>query len=85
MRMSMLMVGIFFMTTSLATAERRVEFDKGLKKGSLLERVNTYKGIKPLTKTCEGGCPSPLTRWPCNDNERCGINCAARPPYGYCY
>jgi hypothetical protein len=86
MRRALLVLGIIFVVASSASGEeRKVPFRKGLKAGVKLMSITTYKGVRPQTKTCEGGCPTPLYRWPCNDNESCGINCAAHPPYGYCY
>ena len=85
MRFVMLLIGTFLLTTAFAAAEeRKAPFDKGLKKGRLQSQVKTFNAVGPR-KTCEGGCPTPLYKWPCKDSESCGINCAANPPYGYCY
>jgi hypothetical protein len=87
MRKIVLIGMTFLLSTSFAKAdERKVDFEKtGGQKGALTQRILTYKGVKPLTKICEGGCPTPLYRWTCNDNDSCGLNCAAKPPYAYCY
>lgn len=87
MRTFILLGAAFFISTSFANAdERKVDFEKMIgPRGTLTQRIMTYKGATPSTKTCEGGCPSPQYKWTCKDNESCGINCAEKPASGYCY
>ena len=86
MRMRVFTIAVFVMASVPVSAEeRKVEFEKIIQHGAKLMSITTYKGIKPLTKVCEAGCPTPLYRWTCNDNESCGINCAAKLTNGYCY
>ena len=56
--------------------------------GNRISTVNEYKskGASPSTLYCSGSCGGgPTYHWQCGDNEHCGINCAAKPPYAYCY
>jgi hypothetical protein len=80
----------FASTTSAFAKERRVAFTPVPQSllGKNISIVKTYRGRGVHTKTiyCSGHCGGDGGgSWQCNDGEHCGINCAANPPYGYCY
>lgn len=90
MRCSFLAVGLLLLVLSgvQAGAEaRKVPFSpRPHHLGERLSTVTSYKGVKPNNVQCGGHCDSkPDSYWTCDDGESCGINCAANPPYGYCY
>jgi hypothetical protein len=92
MRRSTLFIAWLFVAASMvqAIAETRVDFTKKPAHfGPKISQITTYaggKGAKPQTLYCSGSCSGgPTYSWQCGDNDHCGLNCAARPPYAYCY
>jgi hypothetical protein len=61
---------------------------KGIGKGvgRKINSVTSYIPNPADPTSCSGSCSGFKTYyWSCDADQYCGLNCTAKPPYGYCY